>query len=127
MDIVLWRPLADDATEWVKDRSLRLVRREGTGSVDGIMSEIAKGDAGTEARAEFLLSVAGVWIAAEPRSQIWDRVGGVECGVGFAAELRAPSSLSTGISCDPGMVGGKTAFCETLVGLREREGSASEA
>ena len=127
MDMMLFRPLADDTIELVDDLSLRLVRREGAGSVDCIISKSAKGDAGTEARAELLLSVAGVWIAAELRSQIWDRVGGVECGVGFAAELRAPSSLSTGISCDPGMVGGKTAFCETLVGLRERERSASDA
>ena len=88
---------------------------------------MSKGDAGNEARAELLLSFAGVWIAAELRSQIWDRVGGVECGVGFAAELRAPSSLSTEISCDPGVMGGKTIFGETLVGLRERGGSASEA
>ena len=127
MDIVLWRPLADDATEWVDDRSLRLVRREGAGAVDCIMSKSAKGDAGNEAGAGLLLSFAGVWIAAELRSQIWDRVGGVECGVGFAAELRAPSSLSTEICCDPGVVGGKAIFCETLVGLRERGGAASEA
>jgi len=124
MDMMLLRPLADDATELVDDLSLRLVRREGAASVDCNMS---KGDAGNEARAELLLSFAGVWIAAGLRSQIWDRVGGVECGVGFAAELRAPSSLSTEISCDPGMMGGKAVFCETLVGLRERGGSASEA
>ena len=124
MDMMLWRPLADDAIELVEDRSLRLVRREGAASVDWIMS---KGDAGNEAGAGLLLSFAGVWIAAELRSQIWDRVGGVECGVGFAAELRAPSSLSTEISCDPGMMGGKAVFFETLVGLRERGGSASEA
>ena len=64
--------------------SLRLVRREGAASVD---CNVSKGGAGNEARAELLVSFTGVWIAAELRSQIWDRVGGVECGVWFAAEL----------------------------------------
>ena len=110
MDMMLLRPLTDDAMELVDDLSLRLVRREGAASVD---CNVSKGGAGNETRAELLFSSAGAWIAAELRSQIWDRVVGVECGVGFAAELRAPSSLSTEISCDPGMVCGKAALCET--------------
>ena len=124
MDRMLLRPLADDATERVDDLSLRLVRREGAASVDCNVSKVGGGN---ETRAELLFSSAGAWIAAGLRSQIWDRVGGVECGVWFTAELRAQSSLSTDISSDPGMMGGKAVFGETLVGLRERGGSASEA
>ena len=76
MDMMLFRPLADDTIELVDDLSLRLVRREEAASVDRNGS---KGGAGNEARAELLVSFTGVWIAAELRSQIWDRVDKLIC------------------------------------------------
>ena len=93
---------------------------------------MAEGGAGNEARAELSLPFAGVWIAAELRSQIASeqigaRVGGVEFGVWIAAELRSQSAVSTETSRDPGSMGAKAEFCEILMGLRERAGSASEA
>ena len=130
MDMTLLRRPADDAMELVEDlsRRLGLVRRGSTAS-GGCAG--AEGYARDEAGAELLLSSAGVWTAAEPRAQtaslhIWIRVGGVEFGVWIAAELRSQSSVSTETSKEPGIMGAIAIFGGILMGLREREASASE-
>ena len=124
--MTLLRRPADDAIELVDDLSLRLVRRGAAASGGRAGTE---GGAGNEARAELSLSFAGVWIAAELRSQsaseqIWARVGGVR---DLLRERPGSISVSTETSRDPGRVGAIAMFCEILLGLRERAGSASEA
>ena len=127
--MTLLRRPADDAIELVEDLSLRLVRRGAAASGGRAGTEACARD---EARAELLLSSAGVWTAAEPRSQsasvhIWAKVGGVEFGVWIAAELRSQSSVSTETSREPGIMGAIAICGEIFMGLRERAESASEA